>query len=72
MRSVSSRATDVAVLKNLQTSSGAYPFSYSMVMGAVSLGVKWLGNEADLSCPRSVTVKNEWSYTSTYLYAFVI
>jgi hypothetical protein len=32
---------------------------------ALSLGVKWLGCEADHSSPSSAEVKNVWSYIST-------
>jgi hypothetical protein len=32
--------------------------------GALSLGVKWPGREADHSPPTSADVKNAWSYTS--------
>jgi hypothetical protein len=35
------------------------------VTGALSLGVKRLGREADNSAPSSAEVKNEWSDTST-------
>jgi hypothetical protein len=35
------------------------------VPGALSLGLKWPGHEADLSPPSSVEVKNAWSCTST-------
>jgi len=34
------------------------------VPGALSLGVKQLGHEADHSPPSSAEVKNMWSYTS--------
>jgi hypothetical protein len=33
--------------------------------GALSLGVKWLGHEADLSPPSNAKIKNAWSCTST-------
>jgi hypothetical protein len=33
--------------------------------GALSLGIKWPGREADHSPPSSAEVKNAWSYTST-------
>jgi hypothetical protein len=33
--------------------------------GALSLGIKWLGHEADHSPPSSAEVKNAWSYIST-------
>jgi hypothetical protein len=32
--------------------------------GPLSIEVKWLGHEADLSPPTSVEVKNTWNYTS--------
>jgi hypothetical protein len=35
------------------------------VPGALSLGVKRPGSEADHSPPSSAEVKNAWSYTST-------
>jgi hypothetical protein len=41
------------------------------VLGAVFLGVKLLGHEADHSCPSNAEVKNAWSYTSTPPYAFM-
>jgi hypothetical protein len=41
------------------------------VPGALSLGVKRPGREADHSPPSSAKVKNEWSYTSTPQYALM-
>jgi len=41
------------------------------VPGALSLGVKQLGCEADHLPSSSAKVKNEWSYTSTPQYAFM-
>jgi hypothetical protein len=41
------------------------------VPGAISLGVKRPGCEADHSPPSSAEVKNAWSYTSTPQYAFM-
>jgi len=35
------------------------------VPGILSLGVKWLGHEADHPSSSSAKVKNVWSYTST-------
>jgi hypothetical protein len=37
------------------------------VLGALSLGVKQPGSEADHSPPSSAKVKNVWSYTPTPL-----
>jgi hypothetical protein len=44
----------------VQNGSGA-----QWVPGALSLGVKWQGREADHSPPSSAEVKTAWSYTST-------
>jgi hypothetical protein len=35
------------------------------VLRVLTLGVKWLGHEADHSPPPNAKVKNAWSYTST-------
>jgi hypothetical protein len=40
------------------------------VPGALSLGVKRPGHEADHSPPTSDEVKNTWIYTSTHPYSF--
>jgi hypothetical protein len=55
----------------VQTGSGAHPASYLMGTGALSLGVKRPGREADHSPPCSTDVKNEWSYTSISQYVFM-
>jgi hypothetical protein len=41
------------------------------VQGAISLGLKRSGREADHLPPSSAEVKNVWSYTSTPQYAFM-
>jgi len=41
------------------------------LIGALTLGVKWPGCEADHSPLPSAKVKNAWSYTSTPLYVFI-
>jgi len=41
------------------------------VRGALFLGVKRPGREADHSPPSSAEVKNAWSYTSTPQYVFM-
>jgi hypothetical protein len=41
-----------------------------MGTGALSLGLKRLGGEADFSPPASAEVKNTWIYTSTAPYVF--
>jgi hypothetical protein len=42
------------------------------VPGALSLGVKWQGREADHSPPSSAEMKNAWCYASTPQYAFMV
>jgi hypothetical protein len=59
----------------VQNGSGDHPASYPMGTGALYLGVKQLGREADHSPPYSAEVKNAWSYTSTppiYLHGLVL
>jgi hypothetical protein len=66
-------------LSGVRVSAGAGNFSFTTasrldlgptqppiqwVPGALSLGVKWHGREADHSHPSSADVKNAWSYTS--------
>jgi hypothetical protein len=41
------------------------------ILEAVSLGVNWLGHEADHSPLSSAKVKKAWSYTSTPPYVFI-
>jgi len=48
----------------VHTDPGAHQASYSVGTG-VFTGVKRSGCVVDHSCPFSVVVKNEWSYTST-------
>jgi len=45
--------------------------SIQWVPGALSLGVKWPGREADHTPQSSAEVKNAWSYTSTPQYVFM-
>jgi hypothetical protein len=42
-----------------------------MGTGAISSGVKQLGREVDHKRPYNAEDKNEWSCTSTSLYAFM-
>jgi hypothetical protein len=42
------------------------------LLGALSLGVKWPGHEADHSIPSRAKVKNVWSHTSTPPYIFLM
>jgi hypothetical protein len=52
-----------------QNGSGSTQPYIQWVPGALSLGVKRPGREADHSPPSSAESKNEWSYTSTPYYA---
>jgi hypothetical protein len=45
---------------------------WTRVPGALSLGVKRPGCEADCSPPCNAEAKNVWSYTSTSQYAFMV
>jgi hypothetical protein len=49
----------------VQTGSGATQPPIQWVPGAVSLGLKRPGREADHSPPSSAKFRNSWSYTST-------
>jgi hypothetical protein len=40
--------------------------------GLFALGVEWLGRKAILSPPSSAEVNNEWKFTSTRPYIFVV
>jgi hypothetical protein len=51
--------------------SGATQPPIQWVPGALSLGVKRLGREADHSLPASAEVKKMWIYTSTPPYSFM-
>jgi len=42
---------------------------YTLGTGALSLGIKWLGLEAQQSLPGSAELKNVWSYTYILTYA---
>jgi hypothetical protein len=42
------------------------------VLGALSLGVKRSGREAEHSPPSSAKIKNAWSYTSALQYVFMV
>jgi hypothetical protein len=48
----------------VQIGSGAHPASYPVISGALSLGVKRPGCDADHLPPSSAEVKNAWIYTS--------
>jgi hypothetical protein len=49
----------------VQNGTGAHPASYPMGTGALSVGIKRPGREADHSPPSSAEVKIVWNYTST-------
>jgi hypothetical protein len=48
-----------------RTAVGPTQSPIQWVPGALFLGVKWPGREADHSPPSSAEVKNAWSHTST-------
>jgi hypothetical protein len=57
---------DISRLSNVQTGSGVHPSSYSIVAGQRP--------EVEVSHPSasSAEIKNEWSYTSSPPYAFIM
>jgi len=57
---------NVALLQNIQTSSGAHLTSFSVGTGWLFfLRFKWPGHEAALSHPLRTMVKNMWNYTTS-------
>jgi hypothetical protein len=67
----SAGAGNFSLHHHVQNGSGAHPASYRRILGALSLGIKRSGCEADHSPPSIAEVKNEWSYTSTPQYVFM-
>jgi hypothetical protein len=59
------------IFSSPQTGAEVHPMFYPMCTGAVSLGVKRPGREANLS-PTSAEVMKMWLYTSTPPYAFMV
>ena len=55
------------LLKNVETGFQAHPASYSLGIRSYVLGVKWPGHAVDHSNSSRAVIKNEWSYTSTFL-----
>jgi hypothetical protein len=64
-------AGSFSLCHHVQTVSGAHLASYPVGAGALSLGVKRPGHEADYSSTSSVEVKDAWSCTFTPQYAFM-
>ena len=62
MNQFPARVTNFFLLQSLQASAWAHPAVHSSVSGALPLGVKQLGHEADHSPVYEVTC--EWNYTS--------
>jgi hypothetical protein len=54
--SIPGRGKDCSILYNVQTGFEDHPASCIMVLGAVSLGVKWQGRESDHSPPSEVKI----------------
>lgn len=66
--------TGIKILLYSKTYKPALLYSYSCCQqapGVISPGIKRLGVEADHSLSSGAMVKNEWSYASTSLYAFI-
>jgi hypothetical protein len=58
-------------IKNFLFFTASTQLPVQWVPGALSLGVKWPGREADNSPPTSSEVKKIWIYTSISPYAFM-
>jgi hypothetical protein len=54
-----------------RTALGPTQSPIQWIPGAISLGIKLPGREADHSPPSSAEVKNAWSYISTPQYVFI-
>jgi hypothetical protein len=66
----------IRIVKNFHLTSykpvlGSTQPPIQWVLSDLSLGVKWLGREADYSPPTSAEIKKTWIYTSTPPYAFM-
>jgi len=53
-----------SLFQNIYTGTGAYPLFFS--------GLQQLKHKVEYSSHSSAKIKNEWSYTSTPLYAFMV
>jgi len=52
-----------AIMSRLALGTTQPPIQW--IQGAITLGVKWAGYEAEHSCPTKAKAKNVWNYTST-------
>jgi hypothetical protein len=68
----SRRGLGIFLFTASRTALGSTQPAIQWVTGAVFLGLKRLGREADNSPPSSAEVKNAWSYTSTPQYVFMV
>jgi hypothetical protein len=62
----------ISLLQSVQTSSGTHPASDSMCTWVSLPRSKVAVGEADHTPPSSAEIKNEWSYTSTPSYDFMV
>jgi hypothetical protein len=69
--SIPGRSTGFFLQHHVQTCSGAHPASYPTGTGALSVGAKRLGCEADHTPPSSAEVKNAWSKVSIRPYVLI-
>jgi len=68
---VAAKTRDFSLLQNAKTVSGAHTASCSMGTGGSFSGVKRRERDVNQAPPSSAQLKNEWSYTSTPLCAFM-
>ena len=57
--------------RNVQTGSESHPAPIQWVPADLSLGLKWAERKGDKTSPLTAEVKNEWSFITTSLYAFM-
>jgi hypothetical protein len=62
---------EFSLLQVVQTGSGVHPTSYPAGAGALSLGLRQPGREANHSPPANAEVKKMWIYITTPSYAFM-
>jgi hypothetical protein len=70
--SIPSGARDFSLSYHVRSALGPTQPPIQWIPGALFLGVKWLGHEADHSPLSSAKVTKEWSYTSIHLYGVMV
>ena len=66
------KGQDIFLYSKMSDCTGAYTASYSVGTWVLSLNIKWLVHEVDLSPPYIARVKNEWNCINVPLYALIV